>query len=79
MKRATIHSRLCQITYAVYQSVLDLTPQQRRAALRELDRLTHTNCGWHLYVMRDALREFIRTATPVKRARAKREKGEGGK
>lgn len=73
MKRQTIHSRLYRMTLPVYQAVLDLTPSQRRAALRELDKLTHTNCGWHLYAMRDVLREFIRMATPQRR----KPKGEG--
>lgn len=71
MRRQTIHSRLYQTTLAVYRAILALTPRQRRAALRELDKLTHTNCGWHLYAMREPLREFIRVAAP---RRARKEK-----
>jgi len=53
----------------VYQLVLDLTPRQRRALTRSLDRLTTTNCSWIIYQARPLLRGFIAMATPLRRRR----------
>lgn len=58
-----MHRTLSSLAGGVYNQIICMTPRQRRAALRELDKLSPTNCGWYLYEMRHVLREFIATAS----------------
>jgi len=56
----------------VYAQIYRMTPRQRRAALRALDRFSSTNCGWPVYAMRDVLRGFVRDASSARTAIRKR-------
>lgn len=58
-----IKRHLADIANEAYASILRLAPRQRRAALRALDGMSETNCGWTEFEMRPVLREFIRMAS----------------
>lgn len=62
MSRA-MRERLAALTGQLYSAVYSLTPRQRTAAVRALDELTQTNCPWHLYRLRGALRGMIDDAS----------------
>lgn len=66
-----MRERLGALTGQLYTAVCNLTPRQRTAALRSLDELTQTNCPWHLYRLRGALRGMIDDASS-NRERARR-------
>lgn len=76
MKRPTIQRQLEDLTGALYRGLYDMTPRQRSAAYRTLERLTDTNCGWVLYRLRAPLRELIDAASHPReitaRARARK-------
>lgn len=69
MRRPTSSRVLSDLTAGVYAAILDMSPRQRRSALRALKALTNTNCSWTLYQMRESLRVFIETATPRREPR----------
>jgi hypothetical protein len=73
VKRQTLKGYLDETSAQTYGRIFNLTPRERRAALRALDKLTTTNCSWHLYAMRDVLRDFIDCATP-RREKRRRER-----
>jgi hypothetical protein len=67
--RQTSKAVLTELAERVYSTIYDMTPTQRRRALRTLDGLTTTNCGWTVFNMREVLRTFIFMATPQRRKR----------
>lgn len=71
-------ARLGDLSDAVYSAICDLTPRQRRAAIRALEGLTETNCSWVLHRMRDVLLGFIDDASMLRQRKA-RARARGGK
>jgi hypothetical protein len=62
----------------VYSEICNLTPRQRRAALRVLDELTTTNCGWTLYRMRAGLLDLVDGASTAREQRNRARKKSKG-
>lgn len=62
---------LGNLASAVYAQIYAMTPRQRRAALRALDRMNDRNCGWTAYRMRAVLRDFVAEASSA-RAKVRR-------
>lgn len=73
MRKPSAKSVLADIANEAYGRIVEMTPRQRRAALKVLDGLTTTNCGWTLYELRGSLREFIRMATPLPKRKRRKE------
>jgi hypothetical protein len=66
-----MRDRLSELASGLYHEISIMTPRERRAASRAIDRLTDTNCGWQVYELRHVLRDFIATATPKRRKKRK--------
>jgi hypothetical protein len=75
--RRTAKQQLGDLADALYSAIYNMTPRQRSAALRALDGLTTTNCGWILYGLRQVLRGLINDASSSRErnARARARKG----
>lgn len=70
--RRTIKGRLGELASGLYSEIHKMTPRQRSAALRVLDGLTSTNCGWTLYRMSEVLRGFIDDASTLRERKARK-------
>lgn len=68
----TIKGRLGELASGLYSEIHKMTPRQRSAALRALDGLTSTNCGWTLYRMSEVLRGFIDDASTLRERKARK-------
>lgn len=68
-------ARLTELTGAIHGALCSLTPRQRGAARRALNKLTTANCAWHVYAMRPVLHEMLAMASSgrERKARAKKE------
>lgn len=80
MSRST-KERLGDLANDLYSTIYAMTPRQRGRAIRALEGLTHTNCGWVLYRLREPLRGFIDDASSrrERNARARAGKARGAR
>lgn len=62
-RRASARRWLGDLCGKFYAEIYNLTPLQRRAVLRALDKVEQTNCSWTLYRMRPVLRDFVDAAS----------------
>jgi len=76
-RRAAVKRRLGALCEAIYTGIYHMTPRERGVAIRALEGLTQTNCGWIIYRMRDVLIGFIDDASTLRerKARARARKG----
>jgi hypothetical protein len=54
---------------AMYDIIVDLTPEQRRNLRRQLNRIGRTNCSWRLYGARPLMSDMLEAASPNVRHR----------